>query len=150
LGEASSKITAKTGADDMIEITECPLSPERVIAKVRSSDCGCVVTYIGLIRNCSEGKPVLSVEYRDPNEDAKNQLQKIADEAKQQWQISHMAISHRIGKLSIGEINLVIAVASAHRIEGFNACQYAVDQFKQRLPTKKLETYQDGSANKRV
>ena len=52
----------------MIEITECPLSPERVIAKVR-----CVIIYIGLIRDYSEGKPVLSVEYRDPNEDAKNQ-----------------------------------------------------------------------------
>ena len=67
----------------MIEITEYPLSPERVITKVRSSNCGCVVTYIGLIRDHSEGKPVLSVEYRDPNEEAKDQLQKIADEAKQ-------------------------------------------------------------------
>jgi len=134
----------------MIEITECPLSPERVIAKVRSRDSGCVVTYIGLIRDYSEGKPVLSVEYRDPNEEAKAQLQKIANETKQRWQINNMAISHRIGKLSVGEINLVIAVASAHRNEGFNACQYAVDQFKQRLPTKKLETYQDGSADKRL
>ena len=90
----------------MIEITECPLSPERVIAKVRSSDCGCVVTYIGLIRDYSEGKPVLSVEYRDPNEEAKAQLQKIANEAKQQWPINNMAISHRIGKLSVGEIGI--------------------------------------------
>ena len=134
----------------MIEITEHPLAPESVIAKVRSSNCGCVVTYIGLIRDYSEGKPVLSVEYRDPNEEAKARLQKIADEVKQQWPIGNMAISHRIGKLSVGEINLVIAVASAHRHEGFNACQYAVDQFKQSLPTNKKETYQDGSADKRV
>jgi molybdopterin synthase catalytic subunit len=131
----------------MIEITEYHLSPERVIAKVRSSNCGCVVTYVGLIRDSSEGKPVLSVEYRDHNEEAKAQLQKMADEAKQQWPISNIAISHRIGKLSVGEINLVIAVASAHRHEGFSACQYAVDQFKQRLPTRKTEAYQDGSAN---
>ncbi len=134
----------------MIEITEHPLSPERVIAKVRSNDCGCVVTYIGLIRDYSEGKPVLSVEYRDPDTEAKAQLQKIADEAKQQWPISNIAISHRIGKLSVGEINLVIAVASAHRGEGFNACQYVIDQFKQRLPTRKKENYQNGSANKRA
>lgn len=133
----------------MIEITECPLSPEKVIAKVRSSDCGCVVTYIGLIRDYSDRKPVLSVEYKDPDEEAKSQLQKIADEAKQQWPIRNIAISHRIGELSVGEINLVIAVASAHRDEGFNACQYAVDQFKLRLPTKKKETYQDGGENKR-
>ena len=133
----------------MIEITECPLSPEKVIAKVRSSDCGCVVTYIGLIRDYSDRKLVLSVEYKDPDEKAKSQLQKIADEAKQQWPIRNIAISHRIGKLSVGEINLVIAVASTHRDEGFNACQYTVDQFKLRLPTKKKETYQDGSDNKR-
>jgi len=133
----------------MIEITEDPLSPERVIAKVRSSDCGCVVTYIGLIRDSSEGKPVLSVEYRDPNGEAQAQLQKMADETKQQWPISNIAISHRIGKLSVGEINLVIAVASAHRQEGFTACQYAIDQFKQKLPTRKKETYQDGSTNER-
>jgi molybdopterin synthase catalytic subunit len=129
----------------MIEITEHPLAPESVIAKVRGSNCGCVVTYIGLIRDRSEGKPVLSVEYRDPGEQAKARLQKIADDAKQRWRINNIAISHRIGKLSVGEINLVIAVASAHRIEGFNACRYAVDQFKQRLPTRKKETYQDGS-----
>ncbi len=95
----------------MIEITEYPLSPERVITKVRNSNCGCVVTYIGLIRNDSEGKPVLSVEYRDPNEEAKDRLQKIADEAKRKWPISNIAISHRTGVLSVGEINLVIAVA---------------------------------------
>jgi molybdopterin synthase catalytic subunit len=134
----------------MIEITECPLSPESVIAKVRSSNCGCVVTYIGLIREYSKGKPVLSVEYKDPNEEAKAKLQKIADEAKQQWPISNIAISHRIGKLSVGETNLVIAVASAHRQEGFNACQYTVDQFKKRLPTRKKETYQDGSISEHV
>lgn len=130
----------------MIEITGCPLSPESVIAKVRSHDCGCVVTYVGLIRDRSEGKPVLSVEYRDPDETAKDQLQRIADEAKQRWPISDVAISHRIGKLSVGDINLVVAVASAHRREGFDACQYAIDQFKQRLPTRKRETYQDGSS----
>jgi len=133
----------------MIEITGRPLTPESVIAKVRSRDCGCVVTYIGLIRDSSEGKPVLSVEYKDLDETAKDQLQRIADEAKQQWPISNIAISHRTGKLSVGEINLVIAVASAHRDEGFNACQYAIDQFKQKLPTRKKETYQDGSTNER-
>jgi len=52
---------------------------------------------------------------------------------------------HRIGKLKVGDINLVFAVASAHRQEGFAACQYAIDRFKQIIPTQKKETYQDGS-----
>ena len=51
----------------MIEITETPLSPQRVVEKVRSDGSGCVVTYVGLIRNQSQGRPVLSVEYQDPD-----------------------------------------------------------------------------------
>jgi molybdopterin synthase catalytic subunit len=47
--------------------------------------------------------------------------------------------------LKVGDINLVIAVASTHRKPGFAACQYAVDQFKQIMPTHKTETYRDGS-----
>ena len=128
----------------MIEITEARISPERVIESVRSDSSGCVVTYVGLIRNHSQGRPVISVEYRDSQGNAVNTLQDIADEARQKWPIEDIAISHRTGRLNVGEINLVVAVSSAHRTEGFAACQYAIDQFKQRLPTRKTETYREG------
>jgi len=129
----------------MIEITKNPIFPERIINEVRNKSSGCVATYVGLIRDYSQGKPVLSVEYQDSQGNAVNTLREIASEARQRWPIENIAISHRIGKLNVGEINLVVAVAAAHRSEGFSACQYAIDQFKQRLPTKKIETYQDGS-----
>ena len=128
----------------MIEITEKPVSPEQVIDRVRSGSSGCMVTYIGLIRDYSRGKPVLSVEYRDSKGNAMTKLREIAGEAKQRWHIDSIAISHRVGKLKVGEINLVVAIASAHRDEGFVACQFFIDQFKHRLPTKKTETYRDG------
>jgi molybdopterin synthase catalytic subunit len=131
----------------MIEVTEKPISPERVIGKVKSDSSGCVVTYVGLIRDRSQGKPVLSVAYRDSRGNAEDILQGIADEIRQRWQVENIAISHRVGKLKVGKISLVVAVASAHRSEGFAACQYAIDQFKQRLPTQKTETYQDGSTS---
>jgi len=129
----------------MIEVTEQPISPERVINKVKNNHSGCVVTYVGLIRDYSQGKPVLSVAYEDSARSAENTLRGIASEAKKKWQIEDVIISHRIGKLVVGEINLVVAVASAHRGEGFAACQYVIDRFKERLPTRKTETYQDGS-----
>jgi len=129
----------------MIEITERPILPELVVSKVKTASSGCVVTYIGLIRDYSRGKPVLSVEYEDVSEKAAKRLQEIAAEIKQKWPIGNIAIYHRIGKLKVGEINLVVAIASAHRGEGFAACQYAIDQFKQKFPTRKKETYQDGS-----
>ncbi len=128
----------------MIEITETLISPERVIENVKSDGSGCVVTYVGLIRNQSQGRPVLSVEYQDSDGKAVDTLREIASEARNRWPIENIAISHRIGRLKVGEINLVVAVASAHRGEGFTACQYIIDQFKEKLPTRKIETYQDG------
>jgi len=129
----------------MIEITEKPISPALVVDKVKTDSSGCVLAYIGLIREYSRGKQVLSVEYRDAKGTAENSLRQIANEVRQKWQVENIAICHRIGKLKVGDINLVIAVASAHRQEGFAACQYAIDRFKQIMPTHKTETYQDGS-----
>ena len=129
----------------MIGITEKSISPELVVNDVKTDGSGCVVTYVGLIRNYSRGKQVLSVEYEDVGGKAEDRLREIASEIEQKWQLNNIAIYHRVGKLKVGDVNLVVAVAAAHRPEGFAACQYAIDQFKQRLPTHKKETYQDGS-----
>lgn len=129
----------------MIEITGKAISPELVVNQVKTEGSGCVVTYVGLIRDNSRGKRVLSVEYEDADGTAENRLCQIADEAKQKWQLANVAICHRIGKLGVGDINLVVAIASAHRQEGFAACQYVIDQFKKKPPTRKKETYTDGS-----
>lgn len=104
-----------------------------------------VVTYIGLIREYSQGKAVLSVEDEDVQGTAEERLREIAGKIRQKWRLNNVTTCHRIGKLKVGDINLVVAIAAAHRQEGFAACQYAIDQFKQRLPTRKKEIYQDSS-----
>ena len=129
----------------MIRVTEKAILPEEVIDKARNDSSGCVVVYVGLIRSYSQGRAVLSVEYEDSQRNAESTLREIARETKQRWHIEDIAISHRVGKLRVGEINLVVAVASAHRSEGFAACQYLIDQFKERSPTEKTETYQNSS-----
>ena len=129
----------------MIEITQKPISPELVVNKVKTDGSGCVATYIGLIRRYSQGKKVVSVEYEDTQGTAENRLREIAKEMRQKWPLENVAICHRIGKLKVGDINLVVAVAAAHRREGFAACQYAIDRFKEIMPTRKKETYTDGS-----
>jgi molybdopterin synthase catalytic subunit len=131
----------------LIEITTKPISPESVINRVKTSSSGCVVSYVGLIRNNSRGKQVASVEYADPKGTAKADLEKIAGEIRRQWSVEGIAICHRIGKLEVSDINFLVAIAAAHRREGFAACQYAVDRFKEILPTHKKETYRDGSSH---
>jgi molybdopterin synthase catalytic subunit len=129
----------------VIEITPKPISPELVINKVKTDGSGCVVAYVGLIRNSSQGKEVASVEYEDTQLTAAEKLKAIASEIRQKWPVEDLAIYHRVGKLKVGDINFLVAVASAHRQEGFDACQYAVDRFKEIMPTRKKETYIDGS-----
>jgi len=131
----------------MIEITQKPISPEFVVKKTKTDSSGCVATYVGLIRDDSHGKPVLSVEYKDADGTAENKLGQIASEIRQRWPVNNVSICHRIGKLKVGDINFLAAVAAAHRQEGFAACQYAVDRFKEIMPTQKIETYTDGSTS---
>jgi len=125
----------------VIEITDKPILPEILVSAAKTAGSGCVVTYVGLIRDNSQGRKVASVIYQDLNGTAKNKLKAIADEANRRWMLENIAIIHRTGELKVGDINLVIAVAAAHRNEGFNACQYIIDEFKRRLPTKKTEGY---------
>ncbi len=103
----------------MIEITDKPISPELVVNKVKTDSSGGVVAYIGLIREYSRGKQVLSVEYKDLKGTAENRLREVASEVRQKWQLNNIAICHRTGKLKVGDINIVVAVASTHRQEGF-------------------------------
>ena len=131
----------------VIEITSKPISPERVINQVKTDASGCVVTYVGLIRNSSQGKAVASVEYEDSQGNAAARLREIAQEIKQKWPIEDIAVCHRVGKLKVGDINFLVAVASAHRKEGLAACSYAVDRFKELLPTRKIETYKDSTTS---
>jgi len=129
----------------MIQITNKPISPELAVNQAKTSDSGCVVTYVGLIRDNSRGKPVFSVEYRDTDGKAADKLNNIAVEIQRKFPVNRVVIYHRVGKLNVGDINLVVAVAAAHRSEGLAAVQHAVDVFKNRLPTAKKETYRDGS-----
>jgi molybdopterin synthase catalytic subunit len=129
----------------LINITDQPISPEQVVNLVRTPDSGCVVNYVGLIRNNSHGKKVASVAYSDASGRAEDGLREIAAEVRQKWPVNKIAIHHRIGTLHVGEVNFVVAVAAGHRAEAFDAVRYAVDRFKEKLPTEKRETYLDGT-----
>lgn len=129
----------------MTQITDKPISPELVVSQAKTPDSGCVATYVGLIRDNSRGKAVLSVEYSDHEGKAVAGLESITQEIKRKYPVNKVVIHHRIGKLNVGDINLVVAVAAAHRTEALAAVAYAVDLFKDRLPTAKKETYLDGT-----
>ena len=126
---------------ELIEITQAPILPEVAINKVRKDAYGCVVTFIGTVRDTSSsGKKALFLENEaSAEESARRELQRIADEIQGRWQLEDIAICHRMGRLKVGEITLVVAIAAPHRREAFEACQYALDRFKQVVPAWEKE-----------
>ena len=129
----------------MIELTTDPLNPEKITAQVRRDTNGAVVTFLGATRNNFQGKQVITLEYEAYEEMALKKLGEVREELQAQFDLEDIAISHRIGTVPIGEISLVVAVASPHRKEAFQACQAAVDRIKEIVPIWKKEVYDEGS-----
>ena len=128
----------------MIEITHELLDPQSATASVRRDSNGAVVTFLGATRRTSMDKTVLYLEYEGYVPMALKKLREIADEVAQKWPIHDISILHRIGRLEIEDISLVVAIASPHRKEAFQACGYVVDRIKETVPIWKKEVFEDG------
>jgi molybdopterin synthase catalytic subunit len=129
----------------MIEITHHPLDPDQVTSQVRRVANGAVVTFLGTTRLYSEGKKVVRLEYEAYESMARKKLAEICQEIRAEFGIDDIAIAHRIGPVDIGQISLVVAVASPHRKEAFLACHQIVDRLKETVPIWKKEFFEDGS-----
>lgn len=128
----------------MIQIVEQAIVPERVVETVRKEEHGAVVTFAGTVRRTSLGRRVVYLEYETYRPMAEAKLGQIVDEIQRQWQLEDVAIVHRVGRMEVGEVALVIVVGAPHRREAFAACQYAVDRIKAIVPIWKKEVFEDG------
>lgn len=125
-------------------LTDRPIDHNNVTSAVQKKFNGAVVTFLGTTRDISNGKKVLRLEYESYSELAEKMLAQIIDEAKSKFGVSEVSLLHRIGRLEIGEISLVVAVGSEHRKTAFLASQYIVDRIKILVPIWKKEVYEDG------
>ena len=130
----------------MYRVTTEAIDPRSIQRAVQRDEHGAVVTFLGVVRHHSEGRRVRYLEYEAYPQMAEKKLREIGEEIKARWGIEHVAMVHRIGHLDIGEIVLVIAIASAHRREAFEAAQYAVDRIKEVVPIWKKEVWEGGEA----
>ncbi len=128
----------------MFKIVKDEIDVEALAKMVRKDEDGAVVTFAGVVRNNSLGKGVRYLDYQAYEEMAETKMKQIADEIKEKWGIKDLAIVHRIGRLEIGEASVAIAVASPHRREAFQACEYAIDRLKEIVPIWKKEVWEKG------
>jgi len=129
----------------IVKITARPLRPEPLINRFYRDDCGALVTFIGTVRNTDKnGRKVSSLEIETCGNDAEAKLRGIASEVCLKWQLQHLAIQRRVGKLKVGAIALVVVVAATRRKEAFEACQYVIDRIKAGGITQERDIYDSG------
>ena len=129
----------------MITITETQLDIQSFTDYVLGDENGAVNTFLGVTRNSTDGRAVVKLEYECYLPMAEKKLEEIKNEAVRKWEISSVAIGHRIGTLDIGETSLVVAVSGPHRAAVFEVCQYIVDRIKEIVPIWKKEFFEDGA-----
>jgi molybdopterin synthase catalytic subunit len=131
----------------IFEITDRPLELEPLIRAVRTDATGGLVTFVGYVRDRSDDdRPVDGLSYEAHRDLALTELRAIGAEAATRFGPARVAIVHRIGELGLGEAAVAIAVAAAHRGAAFDACEYAIDELKRRVPIWKKEHYTGGDA----
>jgi molybdopterin synthase catalytic subunit len=127
----------------MIELTSKPIDVQRAIDSASSDEAGAVAIFIGTVRNMTDGKRVVKLDFEAYDKMALSELKKIVDEANEQWPIKKISVIHRTGELQISDIAVVIAVSSPHRKEAFSACQFVIDTLKETVPIWKKEFFED-------
>lgn len=132
------------GAPKLYEVTAQPLVADEIAARVTNPYSGATLVFLGTVREWTKGKRTVFLEYEAYPEMAEAQMKVIADEIEARWPGARTAIVHRIGKLGIGEASVVIAVATPHRADSFDACRHAIERLKQIVPIWKKEIWDDG------
>lgn len=143
-GDELALIPPVSGGGRRAQVTEAPLDVEAIAAAVRNPAHGAVVTFEGIVREENLGRRVSFLEYEAFAPMAEAEMERIAQEAEARWGPLSVAIAHRMGRLEIGEVSLVVAVASPHRAEAFESCRYIVDHVKERAPIWKKEVWEGG------
>lgn len=133
------------GEEPLFSITTEPLSADKLIRLVSNPHAGAVLTFVGTVREFTHGQRTVYLSYEAYAPMAVEKMKQIAAEIDERWPGARVAMQHRIGDLQIEEIAVIVAVATPHRNESFEAGRYAIERLKQIVPIWKKEMWEDGS-----
>jgi molybdopterin synthase catalytic subunit len=132
-------------SQDYYLLTRSPIPTADLVREQKVAEDGAVVVFEGVVRNNSGGRRTLYLEYEAYEPMAIRKMEEIGGEVRRKFEIDHIGMMHRLGRLEIGETSVVIIVTSAHRRAAFGACQFAIDRLKEIVPIWKKEYFEDGS-----
>lgn len=132
--------------EERFALVRDPIEAQRVGDFVRRPEAGGVVVFTGEVRDETDGRPVVRLEYEAYEEMALEKLVETGERAEEEWPEVEVAIHHRLGHLEVGETAVAVAAASPHRGPAFEACRFAIDRLKDQVPIWKKEVGPDGES----
>ncbi|GAB4157484.1 MAG: molybdenum cofactor biosynthesis protein MoaE [Planctomycetaceae bacterium] len=129
----------------MIELTHEEIDTTALLESVRSTQSGAVVLFLGTVRELTNGRQTVALDYDAYPEMAEAKLAELEAEARENWPVDKLAIVHRLGHLKLGDVSVAVAVSCPHRHQAFEAGRFLIDELKIRVPIWKKENWADGS-----
>jgi molybdopterin synthase catalytic subunit len=129
----------------MVRLTHEPIDYQALTEEVRRNGCGAVVLFLGTVRDLTDGRETVALDYEAYPGMAEKKMAEIEQQTRARWPVGEMVTVHRLGQMDVGEISVAVAVSCPHRAEAFEACRHAIDRLKELVPIWKKENWADGS-----
>lgn len=142
--ESAGILPASSANLDFFELTTAPIDVATVARRVVPPQCGATVTLDGYAREWTKGRRTLYLVYEAYEPMALTEMKRLGEQAHEKFDIAHIGIVHRTGRLEIGETSVVISVSAPHRRAAFEACEWAIRELKRTVPIWKKEVFADG------
>ena len=142
--ESADLSSASRSENDFFELTTDPIDVGAVARRVVLPECGATVTLDGYAREWTRGRRTLHLVYEAYQPMAFREMKRLGQQAHVKFEIAHIGIVHRTGRLEIGETSVVIAVSAPHRRAAFETCEWAIRELKRTVPIWKKEVFADG------
>ena len=128
-----------------VQVGPDPIDPASLTTEVGDPGAGAVVQFLGTVRDHSPGKTgVTHLTYEAYAEHVEAKISEIAFEAQEKWDLTAVAVEHRVGEVRLTDVTVAVAVSAPHRAEAFEAARYLIDELKVRAPIWKKEHWPGG------
>jgi molybdopterin synthase catalytic subunit len=122
-----------------------PLEPGLLLETVRRDGDGGLAVFVGVVRDNNDGRRVTEMEYEAYGPMAEAEMGRIEADLTSRFPGVRVLLRHRVGRLRVGEVAVVVVASAPHRDEVFAACRAGIEEIKARVPVWKREWGTDGS-----
>jgi len=133
------------GSDDhFFALTREPIDAAALARRILRGEDGAIVTFEGVTRNNTKGRATRYLEYECYEPMALKTMAEIGGEIAGAFQITRIAMVHRLGRVEIGETSVVVIATAPHRRPAFEAALEGINRLKRLVPVWKKEYFVDG------